>query len=183
MLAWSEKLQGQVTAAVSQAKVDKEVLPLLQALERAIFSDLVPLTMQWGSRPGKYPGQVIVRKLLLKYEAEIGNMHWSPQAMLGAAPDARGHLASLEDWPTHQLVSTFHPVPPSRLSMWAGLMGQAFKLTPDARLLWQSKEGVSVDMFRRHASKLEERTGVVPYVQQVWDSIVAESASEGQIAA
>ena len=37
----------------------------------------------------------------------------------------------------------------------------------------QSKEGVSVDMFRRHALKLEERTGVVPHVTQVWDSIVA----------
>ena len=62
-------------------------------------------------------------------------------------------------------------------------MGQAFKLTPDARLLWQSKEGVSVDMFRRHASKLEGRTGVVPHVKQVWDSIVAESASEGKTGA
>ena len=55
-------------------------------------------------------------------------------------------------------------------------MGHAFKLTPQARLLWQSKEGVSVDMFRRHAAKLEERTGVVPHVMQVWGSIVAESA-------
>ena len=61
----------------------------------------------------------------------------------------------------------------------------------------QSKEGVSVDMFRRHALKLKERSGVVvppspprgptrcvvPHVKQVWDSIVAESASEGKIAA
>ena len=78
---------------------------------------------------------------------------------------------------------TFHPVPPSRLSMWACLMGQAFKLTPHARLMWQSKEGVSVDMFKRHASKLDERTGVVPHVKQVWDSIVAESASEGKTGA
>ena len=62
-------------------------------------------------------------------------------------------------------------------------MGQAFKLTPHARLLRQSREGVSVDMFRRHARKLRERTGVVPHVKQVWDSIVAESAHEGKIAA
>ena len=41
-----------------------------------MFSDLVPSRMQWGSSPDKYPGQHIVRKLLLKYEAEIGNMHW-----------------------------------------------------------------------------------------------------------
>ena len=33
-----------------------------------------------------------------------------------------------------------------------------------------------VDMFRRHASKLQERTGVVPHVMQVWGSIAAESA-------
>ena len=38
-------------------------------------------------------------------------------------------------------------------------------------------------MFRRHAWKLQERTGVVPHVKQVWDSIVAESAHEGKIAA
>ena len=132
--------------------------------------------MKWGVRPGKYPGQNIVRKLLLKYEAEIGDMHWCKQAMLAGGPDVRGHLAELQDWPARKLVSTFHPVPPSRLSMWACLMGQAFKLTPHARLLWQSKEGVSVDTFQRHASKLEQRTGVVPYVMQVWGSIVAESA-------
>ena len=110
-------------------------------------------------------------------------MHWCKQAILGAGPDARCHLAELEDWPQDKLVSTFHPVPPSRLSMWARLMAQAFKLTPNAKLLWQSKEGVSVDMCRRNALKLEERTGVVPHVKQVWDSIVAESASEGKIAA
>ena len=148
-----------------------------------MFSDLVPSPMQWGGRPGKYPGQHIVRTLLLKCEAEIGDMRLCKQAILGAGPDARSHLAELEDWPQDKLVSTFHPVPPSRLSMWACLMGQAFKLTPHARLLWQSKEGVSVDMFRRHASELKERTGVVPHVKQVWDSIVAESASEGKIAA
>ena len=107
-----------------------------------------------------------------------GDMLWCKQASLGAGPDATGHLVSLQDWPAHKLVSTCHPVPPSRLSMWACLMGQAFKLTPQARLLWQSKEGVSVDTFQRHASKLEERTGVVPHVKQVWDSIVAESARE-----
>ena len=123
-----------------------------------------------------------MRKLFLKYEAEIGNMHWCKQAILGAGPDARGHLAELEDWPQDKLVSTCHPVPPSRLSMWACLMGQAFKLTPHAKLLWQSKKGVSVDMFRRHASELKERTGVVPHVKQVWGSI-AESASEGRNAA
>ena len=140
------------------------------------ISDLVPPRLQWGTSPGKYPGQHIVRKLLLKCEAEIGDMLWCKQASLGAGPDARGHLVSLQDWPAHKLVSTCHPVPPSRLSMWACLMGQAFKLTPQARLLWQSKEGVSVDTFQRHASKLEERTGVVPHVMQVWGSIVAESA-------
>ena len=118
-----------------------------------------------------------MRKLLLTHETEIGDMHWCQKAILRVGPDARGHLASLQDWPAHKLVSTFHPVPPSRLSMWPGLMGQAFTLTPQARLLWQSKEGVPVDMLRRHALKLEERTGVVPHVKQVWDSIVAESAS------
>ena len=39
-----------------------------------------------------------------------------------------------------------------------------------------------MDVFGRHAAKLEERSGVVPHVKQVWDSIVAESASEGKIA-
>ena len=78
-------------------------------------------------------------------------------------------MDSLKDLPDHKLVSTFDPVPPSRLSMWARLMAQAFKLTPNAKLLWQPKEGVSVDMFRRPASKLEERTGVAPHVKHVWD--------------
>ena len=36
LLAWSKEMQGRVTAAVRQAKRDKEVLPLLQALEKAI---------------------------------------------------------------------------------------------------------------------------------------------------
>ena len=148
-----------------------------------MFSDLVPSRMQWGRSPGKYPGQHIVRKLLLKHETEIGDMHWCQKAILRVGPDARGHLASLQDWPAHKLVSTCHPVPPSRLSMWACLMGQAFNLTPQARLLWQSKEGVSVDMSKRHALKLEESTGVVPHVKQVWGPIVAEFASEGKIAA
>ena len=140
------------------------------------ISDLVPSRLQWGTSPGKYPGQHIVRKLLLKCEAEIGDMRWCKQAILGAGPDARGHLAELTDWPRGKLVSTFRPVPPSRLSMWACLMGQAFKLTPQSRLLWQSKEGVSVDTFKHHASKLTDRTGVAPHVMQVWGSIVAESA-------
>ena len=131
-----------------------------------------------GRSPGRDPGQHIVIKLLLKHEAEIYGMHWCKQAILRT-----GHVASLQDWPAQKLLATCHPIPPSRLSMWACLMGQAFKLTPQARLRWQSKEGVSVDMFRRHASKLEERTGVVPHVKQVWDSVVAESASEGKLAA
>ena len=180
--AWSKRQQGQVTAAVRQAKRDKQVLPLLQTLERAIFSDLVPPDMRWGAAPGKYPGQHIVRQLLLTYEAEIGDMHWCKQAILGVGPDARGHLESLKDWPEHKLLSTFKPVLPSRLSMCACLKGQAFKLNPHAKLLWKSKEGVSVDMFRRHASKLKERIGVVPHVKQVWDSIVDESASKGSAA-
>ena len=40
LLAWSKRQQGRVTAAVKQAKRDKLVLPLLRAMERAIFSDL-----------------------------------------------------------------------------------------------------------------------------------------------
>ena len=177
LLTWSKRQQGRVRAAVKQASQDKRVLPLLHALERAMFSDSVPACMQWGGSPGKYLGQHIVRKLLIKYEAEIGDMRWCKQAILGAGPDARGHLASLVAWPENMFASVFHPVPPSRLSMWACLMGQAFKLTPQARLLWQSKEGVSVDTFRRHALKLTEGSGVVPHVKQVWDSIVAESAA------
>ena len=46
--------------------------------------------MKWGVRPGKYPGQNIVRKLLLKYEAEIGDTHCCKQAILGVGPGARG---------------------------------------------------------------------------------------------
>ena len=91
LLAWSKKQQGRVTAAVRQANRDKQVLPLLRALERAMFSDLVPSRMQWGTSPGKYPGQHIVRKLLLKCEAQIGDMHRCKQAILAA----RGHLVSL----------------------------------------------------------------------------------------
>ena len=117
-----------------------------------------------------------MRKLLLKHETEIGDMHWCQKAILRVGPDARGHLAELQDWPARKLVSTFQPVPPSRLSMWACLMGQAFKSRPQARLLWQSKEGVSVDTFKHHASKLKDKTGVVPHVMQVWDAIVAKSA-------
>ena len=51
LLAWSKRLQGRVPAAVKQAKRDKHVLPLLRELERAIFSDLVPAHMRWGT-PG-----------------------------------------------------------------------------------------------------------------------------------
>ena len=104
LLAWSKRQQGRVTAAVRQAKRDKQVLPLLRALERAIFSNMVPPAMRWGVTPGKYPGHHSVRKLLLKYEAEIGDMHWRKQAILGAGPDARGHLVSLKDWPAHKVV-------------------------------------------------------------------------------
>ena len=65
LIAWSKTQQGRVTAAVRQANRNKQVLHLLRALERASFSDLVPSCMQWGTSPGKYPGQHIVRLSLI----------------------------------------------------------------------------------------------------------------------
>ena len=145
-----------------------------------MLNEAVPWRMQWGRSRGKYPGQHIVRKLLLKYEAEIGEMCWCRESILEVGPDRREYLQSLLNWSKPKLISEFSPLPPSRLSMWGCLMGQAFKLTPQAKLLWQS-DRVPVDMFRRHAEQLKESSGVTPHVKQVWDSIVAEFASGDNI--
>ena len=170
-------MQEKVTAAVREASEDRQVLPLQRALEAAIFSAMVPERMQWGRSRGTYPGQHIVRKLVLKYEAEIGKMNWCRAAIL-AGPDVKGHLESLTDWTAPVLRSTFSPVAPSRISMWACLMGLTFKTLPGAEALWRSQR-VSVETFRRHCAKLQERSGVPPHLKQVWQSLLAEFATEG----
>jgi len=174
LIRWNEQMRSDMLVAVRQAKEHRQVLPLWQACQTAIFSDLVPMRMRWGRSAGKYPGEHIVRKLVLKYEGKIGKMQWCREAIL-AGPDVKGHLSELQFCNVPTLTKDISPVLPSRLSMWTCLMGQAFKLCPGAEELWRSGR-VPVDMFRRHAVDLTRCGGVNPHVKQVWASIVAELA-------
>ena len=106
-------------------------------------------------------------------------MRWTKEAVL-AGPNVRAHLEELEEWHGPTLLSTFAPLLPSRLSMWACLMGQAFKSLPQAVELWRSGT-VPPNMFRRHANKLRSKLGIAPHMKHVWDSIIAEFQAQHQL--
>ena len=115
-----------------------------------------------------------MRKLWLKYEKALGSWSawtWSKEAILHVGPDAAEHMGALPDLRKVKLLAMFKPLPPTRWSMWACLMGIAFKQLPEAAKAF-SEGRVPVEMFREHAERLREARGGNPHVKFVWESIL-----------
>ncbi len=115
----------------------------------------------------------------MKYEAEAGvdTWRWSYHAIMTVGPDVADHMCKLpmeNDSGAAAVVRMFSPLPPTRMAMWACLMGIAFKQVPKALEAWQSGR-VPVEVFIEHAERLKQEHGMTPHIQFVWQSIV-ESA-------
>ena len=116
------------------------------------------------------------RKIFLKYHDAMGSDRWlwNRTAFMSVGPDAKSHLEALP-WTARPeaVVKMFSPIHPTRVSMWACLMGMAFKQVPGAVDAWRSGRATP-ELFRQHAERLKRGSGSTPHIKFVWKSILQE---------
>ena len=69
----------------------------------------------------------------------------------------------------------FYPVDVTRLSMWACLIGLAFKRNPKARAACEAHQ-ITATMIESSAQALREKTGFNPHVEEVLEHVLSQYA-------
>jgi len=165
-----------IQKSIKKADFDKNMQDLIEAYESMIFHPSVPHEMAWGRRAGVYHGGHIVRKLVLvHYHQEHTQWKWNSRSdILKFGPDKCEYLKTVPaEWAATKIRSVFWPVDPSRLSMWACLVGLAFKKNKPARQACAQGRFI-VDLFAASAEALKAEFGDIPHVENVLKRMISK---------
>ena len=163
-LASEGAVAKQVRKGISAGDAGQVIL----AFEDFVLSEKIPLRLSWGRQPGAYHGEHIVRKLWLQvYHAnEDAFKINSLDEIRSFGPDVCDYLSCFSRlWSGCRVRSCFAPVSPTRLSMWACLVGIAFKKSEAVRQAVK-RDLISASLFEECSAQLVREKGHSPHI---WD--------------
>ena len=168
-------LEGPVAKQVRRGISAGDSTGVKRAFEAFVLSEKIPLRLSWGRQPGAYHGLHIVRKLwLVVYHANEDAFKLnSLDDIRSFGPDVCDYLGCLSRmWAGSRVRSRFAPVSPTRLSMWACLVGIALKKSEAVRQAVK-RDLISASLFEECSAQLFREKGHSPHVWDVFLRAVA----------
>ena len=164
--------------AIKKGIEQRNMADVISAYEELIFHPSVPHDMAWGRRQGVYHGEHIVRKLwLCDFHGVDGWKLETVADIKRCGPDKCQYLQTLpREWSASRVRTQFAPLDPSRLSMWACLIGLAFKRSPEVREACAAGQ-ISKDLFAASALAVQKKLGHNPHVEDVLQEAVSKLPS------
>ena len=181
LVASFRRRQAMIRIKIKNAEKDQDLSAVMQAYEELVFHPSVPHEMAWGRRSGVYHGEHIVRKLvLLHYHS--GDVEWqwgSRAAIVSFGPDKCEYLKTVpKEWKEAKIRRVFYPLDLTRLSMWACLVGLAFKRKPAVKAACEAHQ-ITAAMIESSAQELRKNAGDNPHVEDVLEHALAVPAVSG----
>ena len=168
--------EGAVAKQVRKGISAGDPVQVTLAFQDFVFSEKIPLRLKWGRQTEAYHGRNIVRKLWLQvYHAnEDAFKINSLDEIRSFGPDVCDYLSCFSRlWSGCRVRKSFAPVSPTRLSMWACLVGIAFKKSEAVRQAVE-RDLISASLFEECSAQLVREKGHSPHI---WDVFLRAMAT------